>query len=191
MQLVTPDVNKELSTQRIGQDLWRQLKRVSIPVFKGNKGNFENWKSAFNACVDQALETPEYKLLKLRQPLSGEALKATENLSHSGFAYESAKKRLERKYGEQIRTVMLHMDVLDNFKLICVDHQGVEKICDLLDIAVINLKEENRIEELGNDTFYHKLMKKVLERMITQYQPYVFDEKKNENVENLRSFIIQ
>ena len=118
--------------------------------------------------MDQAPATPEYKLLHLRQYLSGEVLKAIENLGHSGFAYESAK---ERKYGGQRRKVMLHMDELENFKPIRVDHpKDVEKFADLLDIAVINLKEENRIEELGNGTFYRKLLKKMLERMITQYQ---------------------
>ena len=160
IQLERPDVNKESSTQKIGQDLWRQLKRVSIPVFNGDKRNYENWKSAVNVCGDQAPATPEYKLLQLRQYLSDEALKAIENLGHSSFAYESAKEQLERKYGGQRRRVMLHMDEFKNCKPIRVDHpKDVEKFADLLDIAVINLKEENRIEELGNGTFYCKLLK--------------------------------
>ena len=66
---------------------------------------------------------------------------------------------------------MLHMDELEYFKPIRVDDaKDVEKFADLLDIAVINLKEENRIEELGNGTFYHKLLKKMPETMIRQYQ---------------------
>ena len=110
-------------------------------------------------------------MLQLRQYISGEALKAIENLGHSGFAYESAKERLKKKYGGQRRKVMLHMDRLENFKPIRVDHpKDVEKFADLLDVAVINLKEENRIEELGNGTFYRKLLKKLPERIITQYQ---------------------
>ena len=57
------DVSKESLTRKIGQDLWRQLKRVSIPVFNGDKRNLKNWKSVFNTFVDQAPATPEYKLL--------------------------------------------------------------------------------------------------------------------------------
>ena len=91
IQLERPDVKKESSPQKIVQDLWRQLKRVSIPVFNGDKRNYENWKSAFNACVDQAPATSECKLLQLRQYLSGEKLKAIENVGHSGFAYEPVK----------------------------------------------------------------------------------------------------
>ena len=109
-------------------------------------------------------------MLQLSQYLSGEALKAIENLGHSGFGNKSAKERLERKYGGQRRKVMLHMDELENFKPIRIDHpKRVEKFADLLDIAVINLKEENRTEELGNGTLYRKLLKKMPERMITQY----------------------
>ena len=66
---------------------------------------------------------------------------------------------------------MLHMNELENFKLIRFDHpKDLEAFADLLDIAVINLKEENRIEELGNGASYWKFLQKIPERMITQYQ---------------------
>ena len=67
----------------IGQDLWRQLKRVQIPVFTGDKRKYQSWKAAFLACIDSAPATGEYKLLQLRQYLSGDTLKFIENLGHS------------------------------------------------------------------------------------------------------------
>ena len=78
----------------IGQDLWKQLKRVSIPVFSGDKRTYSNWKAAFLACVDQAPATPEYKLLQLRQCLAGEALKTIESAKlesgeSQGYYFES------------------------------------------------------------------------------------------------------
>ena len=97
----------------LGKDMWKQLTRVSIPVFKGDKRSYESWKAAFIACIDQAPATPEYKLLQLRQYLSGEALKVVEGLGHSAAAYEAAKDRLERKYGGQRRRVNLYLDELD------------------------------------------------------------------------------
>ena len=48
----------------IGQDLWRQLKRVQIPVFSGDKRNYASWRAAFLACIDSAPATGEYKLLQ-------------------------------------------------------------------------------------------------------------------------------
>ena len=78
--------------------MWNQLKRVSIPVFNGDKRAYEGWKAAFMACVDQAPATPEYKLLQLWQHLSGEALKMVEPLGHLAAAYEAAIALLERKF---------------------------------------------------------------------------------------------
>ena len=54
------------SAYSIGEDLWRQLKRIQLPVFTGDKRSYRNWKAAFMACVETAPSTGEYKLLQLR-----------------------------------------------------------------------------------------------------------------------------
>ena len=53
----------------LGRDMWNQLKRVSIPLFNGDRRAYEGWKAGFMAWVHQAPATPEYKLLQLRQHL--------------------------------------------------------------------------------------------------------------------------
>ena len=73
------------------------LKRVTIPKFFGQKKNYETWKAVFYSCVDGTKASPEYKLLRLRECLQGEALKVIEHLGHSVAAYEAAKSRLECK----------------------------------------------------------------------------------------------
>ena len=100
----------------IGQDLWRQLKRVQIPVFSGDKHQYQSWKAAFLACIDSAPATGEYKLLQLRQYLSGEALKVIDSLGHSAAAYEAAKDRLERKFGGKRRQIALYLEELKQFR---------------------------------------------------------------------------
>ena len=75
----------------IGQDLWRLLKHVQIPVFHGDKRTYQSWKATFLACIDNAPATPEYKLLQLRQYVCGEALQTIESLGHSATAYTAAK----------------------------------------------------------------------------------------------------
>ena len=44
----------------IGQDMWKQLKRVSVPTFTGDKKKYQHLKAAFLACVDQVPATAEY-----------------------------------------------------------------------------------------------------------------------------------
>lgn len=53
------------------------------------------------------------------------------------FAYQTAKERLERKYGGTRREVMGYLDALENFKPIRQDHpKDADKFEDLLDVAV-------------------------------------------------------
>lgn len=52
------------STPSLGKDMWNQLKRVSIPIFNGDKRLYEGWKTALMACVDKAPATPEHMSLK-------------------------------------------------------------------------------------------------------------------------------
>ena len=170
----------------IGQDLWKQLKRVAIPVFSRT---YQNWKAAFMACLDQAQATAEYKLLQLRQCLAGEALKAIESLGHSATAYQTAKERLDRKFGGQRRQIALY---LDNFRPIRPGNpKDIEKFEDLLDVAIVNLKEANRLEELQDGLLYMKLQKKLPATMLAAYHRWVFENRKKESVEILREWAIQ
>ena len=50
-------------TEKIGRDLWKQMKHLYISIFYGDKKIYENWKAAFTVCKDQALAKEEYRLL--------------------------------------------------------------------------------------------------------------------------------
>ena len=82
---------------RLKRDMWKQLKKVSIPVFSGDKRKYQSWRAAFIACVDKAPCSEEYKLLQLRQYLAGSALQCVDNLGHSTAAYAAGMERLGRK----------------------------------------------------------------------------------------------
>ena len=41
------------------RNLWKQLKRILIPIFDGNRSIYKSWKAAFTTCIDQAPSTPE------------------------------------------------------------------------------------------------------------------------------------
>ena len=176
----------------IGLDMWKQLKKVTIPVFSGDKKTYQSWKATFTACVDNAPATAEYKLLQLRQCLSGEALKAIENLGHSATAYHTAKERLERKFGGHRRQIALYMEEVDSFRPICPGNQKeLEKFADLLDITIVNLKEANRSEELNDGLLYLKLQKKLPTSMLSTYHRWIFEKQKSESVESLREWVLQ
>jgi hypothetical protein len=63
-------------------DPTRHLSRVQIPKFNGDKKQYQSWRAAFMSCVDSASCTPEYKLLRLRECLQGDALCVIDGLGH-------------------------------------------------------------------------------------------------------------
>ncbi|XP_053395846.1 uncharacterized protein LOC128555994 [Mercenaria mercenaria] len=180
------------TTEGLGKDMWQQLKRVQIPVFTGEKRKYESWKAAFNACIDSAPSTAEYKLLQLRQYLSGEALKSIEKLGHSAASYEAAKERLDRKFGGKRRQVMAYLEELDKFPVMKEEcAKTIEKFADLLDIVVINLIEAEKEEDLGDGALYLRLLKKLPETMLTRYNRWLYESKEDESVQTLRKWFNQ
>jgi len=176
----------------IEKDMWRQMKRVGIPVFSGEKTKYETWKAAFEACIDKAPATPEYKLLQLRQYLKGDALQAIDDLGHSSEAYTAAKERLERKFGGEKRKLIRFLDDLDRFpNLKSEDAKTIEKFADLLDVAVMNLKQTDHGEELGKGSLYLKLQRKMPEKMLTRFNRWLFETGEDEGVETLKNWINQ
>ena len=158
-------------------------------MFSGDKRYYRNWKAAFMACVDTAPSTGEYKLLQLRQCLSGVALNVIESLGHSAAAYEAAK---ERRYGGKRRQVAIYLEDLDKFPQIRPGNaHDLEKFADLLEIAIINLKETGYHNELGNGFLYGKLRTKLTESLLAKYHRWVFETETPESVFALKTWVFQ
>jgi len=93
--------------------------------------------------------------------LSGDALKAIENLGHSAASYNTAKERLDRKFGGARRHMALQLKEVDRFKQFRPGMaRDLEQFADILDLTVVNLKEADRVDELGYGSLYLKLVKR-------------------------------
>ena len=167
-----------------------KLNSIEIPTFDGNKRSYEPWKATFMACIHNAAIEPTMKLLQLRQYLSGDALKCIEQLGYSPEAYVKALERLERKFGGQRRQVAVQLEELERFPpLQRYRAQELERLADLLDVAVVNLKSANRTAELENGTFYTRLLTKLSKAMLAQYQRWLYEQRKREHVESLLEWL--
>ena len=69
--------------------------------------------------------------------------------------------------------------------------KDIEKFADLLGVLVVNLQESGRHDELGNVSLYIKLLKKLSETLLTQYNRWIFEDRRRECVETLRAWVIQ
>ena len=68
-----------------------QLERIRIPIFSGNKMDFQRWNAALTSCVDTTSLSPQFKILRLKACLVGEAANTIKGLGYSLEAYEAAK----------------------------------------------------------------------------------------------------
>ena len=86
----------------------------------------------------------------------------------------------------------MHLEELDQFRPIRPGNaKDLDRLADLLDVIVINLKDAGRKEELGNGSLYMKVQKKMTSTMLANYNRWVFEQKKVECVETLREWITQ
>jgi len=51
------------------------LERIHIPIFSGNKTEFQHWNATFTSCVDATAMSAQFNMLRLEACLGGEALK--------------------------------------------------------------------------------------------------------------------
>ncbi|XP_065182634.1 uncharacterized protein LOC135813469 [Sycon ciliatum] len=142
------------------------------------------------ACIDAAPVSPQLKLLQLRQYVTGEALRAIEQLGYTAEAYRISLERLERKFGGQRRQVAIQLETLEVFQPIQrYNPQALEKFADLLEIAVANLKDAGRHMELQNGTFFSRLLSKLTKQMVAQYQRWLYEHQQTEDVLSLLKWV--
>ena len=117
--------------------------------------------------IDQAPTTAEYKILQLRQYLSEEALKAIENFGQSAAAYQIAKERLGKKFGGQRRQMAIYLKELENLRPVTFGNsRNLEQFAGIVDITIINLKENGNCRELKDGSSCLRLQKKLPEIML-------------------------
>ena len=99
------------------------------------------------------------------------------NLNQSSISdFEAAKDRLERKYGGKRRQIALYLEELEQFRQVRLGNaRDLEQFADLLDIAIINLKEADQQYELRDGSLYMKLQRKLPESMLARYHRWIFE----------------
>ena len=65
----------------------KNLERIKLPKFNGDKTKFENFWATFASIVDETDEPAKYKMIRLKSCLEGKAEEAISRLGFSGEAY--------------------------------------------------------------------------------------------------------
>ena len=170
-----------------------QLERMCIPIFSvisGNKIDFQKRNAAFSSCVDQTSLSPQFKILRLEAYLAGEAASTIKGLGYSLEAYEAAKARLFRKYGGSSRQVQSHLEELRKLKTLRDNNsKELDTFADVLERAVITLKENGRESDLNGGTLHTMILEKIPERLLAQYYRWLNDNKHQESLKTLKDWV--
>ncbi|KAL9987285.1 hypothetical protein ACROYT_G001567 [Oculina patagonica] len=167
-----------------------QLERIRIPIFSGNKMDFQRWNAAFTSCVDMTSLSPQFKMLRLEACLAGEAANTIKGLGYSLEAYEAAKSRLFRKYGGSRRQVQSHLEELKRLQPIQDNNaKQLETFADILERAVITLKENDRNSDLEGRALHTMILEKIPERLLAQYYRWLDESKYRDSLETLKDWV--
>ena len=152
----------------------RHLKALHVPVFDGTKAKFEEFWSLFLSLVDASNEPINLKMARLQQSLTGRAHDAIRGLGVSEPEYTEAKEILKTKFGGQRRQLGAFMDELDSMPALRYnDVDNFERFADLVRMAVVKLKAENRQAELGEGTLHRQLVRKLHDRHLECYSRWL------------------
>ena len=186
------DSSATLQNRNISRDGTHNLERIRIPVFTGDKMKYRQWDAAFTSCVDQAPLTAQFKMLRLESCLRGEAAETIKGLGYSKEAYDAARARLARKYGGSRRQVQSHLEELKKLKPLQEGNaKDLETFADVLERAVICLKENGRQTDLDAGTLYTIILEKIPERLLSQYYRWLREHLRHESMETLKDWIGQ
>ena len=126
--------------------------------------DFQHWNVPFTSCVDMSSLSPQFKMLRLEACLAGEAANTIKGLGYSLEAYEAAKAQLFWKYGGSRRQIQSHLKEPKKLQPIQDNNaKELEIIADVLQRAVITLKENNQNSDLEPRALHTTILEKIPE----------------------------
>ena len=177
-QKESTEIEEYTSAQQGASDPNKQLERIRIPIFSGNKMEFQQWFAAFSTCVDKTSLAPQFKMLRLEGCLREEAAETIKGLGYSQTAYDAAKSRLQRKYVGDRRKVQAQIEELRKMRPVNEgDPKSMDKFADALD--------------LRGGTLYGIVVEKLPENLLKDYYRWVKDQEKNETMETLNEWVAE
>ena len=126
----------------------KNLERIKLPKFNGDKTKFKNFWATFESIVDETDEPAKYKMIRLKACLEGKTEEAISRLGFSGEAYEEAKNTLKRRFGGGRRHLQNYSEEIKKIRPLQEGNiQELEKFADILVSTAITLREHNRESE--------------------------------------------
>ena len=122
----------------------------------------------------------------------GKVADTLEGLDYSETAYETAKMRLQRKFGWPRRQVQNQIEKLPSMKPLHIDIvEDLERTSDALENVVVLLQTQGKPNELQpNSSLYTMSLEKIPEKMLSRYYRWLGERCKPETLEVFKAWIM-
>ena len=86
----------------------------------------------------------------------------------------------------------MYLNELENFRPIKEGQtKAFEKFADILNVAIVNLKEAGRVNDLNSVSLHSRLQQKLPESILVNYRRWLLENKTEESVERLCDFVVR
>ena len=168
------------------------LERLPLPKFNGDKYEYEEWKDTFMTCVGNSHETYQWKMLRLKSCLEGEAKSMIKGLDNSKTAYEMAMDRLELEYGGTRRVLSRHLhDLREAPQINAGNPKDLRKFVSLLDAVMLSLRNHGRDDALNDGMLHHIAKSKIPKSFLCHFKRWMKGQKKTDDIANLRDWLME
>ena len=171
----------------------KNLERIKLPKFNGDKTKFETFWATFESIVDETDEPAKYKMIRLKSCLEGKAEEAISRLAFSGEAYEEAKNTLKRRFGGERRQLQNYLEEIKKIRPLQEGNiQELEKFADILVSTVITLREHNCESELEPGSLLFSLVvEKIPKTVLSRYFRWASESHRLESLQTLRNWMVE
>ncbi|XP_077992825.1 uncharacterized protein LOC144446858 [Glandiceps talaboti] len=163
------------------------IAKPSLPKFNGDKAQFQDWREQFEVFVNQVEMPVRFKMVMLKNSLTGQPLQLVSRLGYTDHQYKMALTKLEQRYGGERRQLQHHLNALIALPTVREDNlKGLEDLTNRLCDTVAKLADSGHEAELvGTSTLYTLVLQKVPDSLLIQY----YDTRPRTREDGLSAFV--
>ena len=143
-----------------------------LPKFTGERGQFNDWWEQFDIFVNQADVPVRFKMVMLKNSLSGAPADLVKQLGYTEIQYQMAIAKLHQRYGGERRLLQQHIEAITSTTPVKEDNlKGLSDISNKIYDIAGKLKDAGQGNELiGNSALYTIVLQKIPDSLLIQYQ---------------------
>jgi hypothetical protein len=148
------------------------MAKPKLNKFAGEADQYQDWHAQYDIFIHKARVPTRFKMMMLKNALSGRPLKLIERLGYTEQQYQVALAKLDQRYGGGRRMLQIHLDAIMSFPTVKEENlQELEELSNRLCDLVTKLDESGQTQELkGISALYTMVLQKVPNSLLIRYR---------------------